>query len=937
MRTGADAAVTAADFRGRGAEISHVYSHALSGFAARVGPDLAEQIRGDGRVQRVERDGPVRASGTQTNPTWGLDRVDQPSRPLDSSYTYDHTGSGVTVYVIDTGVRATHVDLAGRVAPGYTAINDGYGTSDCNGHGTHVAGTAAGTTYGAAKAVTIVPVRVLDCTGAGTMSGVIAGVDWVTSHHTSGAPAAANMSLGGGANSSLDTAVRNSISDGVTYTVAAGNENVDACTTSPARVAEALTVAASTSTDARASYSNWGSCVDLFAPGSSVTSASHSSDTATATMSGTSSAAPHTAGTAALYLSASPTATPGTVSSAIINGATTNVITDTAGSPDRLAYSRLTPTATTAAPTLTSVDGQTTSPAAGSDATPAIVVSGVEGGHTVRILDDGAVVGTKIVPGGATSVTFNAAATDTEVLLEGHGSHPLTATATDPAGNPSAASAAFDYTLTTTFPAPDPPTITTVDGRSTSPAAGTDPTPTIVVSGVQAGHTVSVLDATVVRGTKVVPSGATSVTFNAAPADSEVVLAGDGAHSLTATATNTSGSTSAPSAVFEYALTTTFPGELHSLVPARVLDTRDGTGGFSAPVGRAATISPTVVGKGGVPAAGVSAVVLNVTVTQPSMASYLTVFPSGTVRPDTANLTFVAGQTVPNLVVASVGADGKVSVYNHAGSSHVIFDVLGWFSDASGPAGGRFNPLAAARILDTRTGTGGFSAPVGAGATIAPTVAGRGGIPSGASAVVLNVSVTQPTAASYLTVFPTGAARPNTANLTFVAGQTATNLVVAKVGTDGKVSVYNFAGSSHVIFDVVGWFSTTDRNDPGARYSPLRPSRILDTRTGTGGFNAPVGAGATISPKVTGVGGIPATGVSTVVLNVSATQPTSPSYLTVFPAGAARPNTANLTFGAGQTVTNLVMAKVGADGKVSVYNHAGTSHVTFDVVGWYGP
>jgi len=230
----------------------------------------------------------------------------------------------VTVYVIDSGVRATHVEFAGRVAPGYTAINDGNGTSDCNGHGTHVAGTVAGTTYGAAKAVTVVPVRVLDCTGSGTMSGVIAGVDWVTSQHTAGAPAVANMSLGGGANSSLDTAMRNSITDGVTYTVAAGNENVDACTSSPARVAEALTIAASTSTDARASYSNWGSCIDLFAPGSSISSAYHSTDTATATMSGTSMAAPHAAGIAALYLSGSPSASPGTVSTAIINGATTN-------------------------------------------------------------------------------------------------------------------------------------------------------------------------------------------------------------------------------------------------------------------------------------------------------------------------------------------------------------------------------------------------------------------------------------------------------------------------------------------------------------------------------------------------------------------------------------------------------------------------------------
>ncbi|MCA1708870.1 MAG: S8 family peptidase, partial [Actinobacteria bacterium] len=350
LRPGTDAFATAAEWRGRGAEISHVYSHALSGFAGQLGPELAEQLVGDGRVERIERDGPVQISGTQGSPTWGLDRIDQRSRPLDNSYTYDNSGAGVVVYIIDTGVRATHAEFAGRVESGYTVIGDGYGTSDCNGHGTHVAGTVAGTTYGTAKAVTVVPVRVLDCEGRGTMSGVLAGVDWVTAHHTAGLPAVANMSLVGGANSSLDSAVRNSITDGIVYSVAAGNDNIDACTQSPARVAEALTAAASTSTDVRASFSNWGSCVDMFAPGSAITSAYNSADDATATMSGTSMAAPHLTGLAALYLSAYPSASPGTVSSAIVTSATADVISDTAGSPNRLAYSRLGPTNTSPAP-----------------------------------------------------------------------------------------------------------------------------------------------------------------------------------------------------------------------------------------------------------------------------------------------------------------------------------------------------------------------------------------------------------------------------------------------------------------------------------------------------------------------------------------------------------------------------------------------------------
>ena len=327
--------------RARGGRVDRDYGHALKGYAASLPAAALAEVRSDPDVAYVEADRVVWATATQASAPWGLDRINQSSLPLSGSYSYTLAGTGVKAYIIDSGIRFSHGQFAGRAVSGYDAI-DGGPADDCNGHGTHVAGSVGAATYGVAKQVSLVGVRVLDCAGSGSTSGVIAGIDWVTANHGAGQPAVANMSLGGGASSALDTAVQNSISDGVSYAVAAGNENADACLSSPARAANALTVPSTASSDARSSFSNWGTCVDLFAPGSSIVSSWYTSDTATAALSGTSMATPHVAGVAAMYLQGNPTASPATVASAVKDSATTDKVTSAGtGSPNRLLYSLL--------------------------------------------------------------------------------------------------------------------------------------------------------------------------------------------------------------------------------------------------------------------------------------------------------------------------------------------------------------------------------------------------------------------------------------------------------------------------------------------------------------------------------------------------------------------------------------------------------------------
>ena len=387
------------------------------------------------------------------------------------------------------------------------------------------------------------------------------------------------------------------------------------------------------------------------------------------------------------------------------------------------------------------------------------------------------------------------------------------------------------------------------------------------------------------------------------------------------------------------------PGSTYfPLSPARVLDTRDGTGtgGVIATLGAGASIDVPVTNRLGVPASNVTAVALNVVATNAAGApSFLTVWPTGQNRPLASNLNFQPGVSVPNLVIARVGVDGKVSLFNNLGTVNVAADVQGYFlGDATGST---YVPLVPARVLDTRTGTGAATAPVGPGGIIEVKVTDAGGVPAaGGTAVALNVTATNVSGSeSFLTVWPAGSSRPVASNLNFIQRQTVPNLVIARVGVDGKVLIYNNVGTVDVIADTQGYFAapvTPPATPPGSQYFPANPARILDTRNGTGvpgGATGQLGTGGTLELQVTGAGGVP-NNATAVVLNVTATDSPGPdSFLTAYPTGAARPFASNLNFTAGQTIPNLVIARIGAGGKVTIYNNLGSTFVVGDVQGWF--
>jgi len=419
-----------------GGQVRTTWQHALNGFHASLTAAQARRIAADPRVDFVQADLPVKATGTQPNPpSWGLDRVDQQNLPLDSSYTYPNGAGNVTAYVIDTGIKITHQDFGGRASWGTNTVDSN--NTDCHGHGTHVAGTVGGTRYGVAKEVKLVAVKVLNCQGSGTSAGVVNGVNWVARNAVK--PAVANMSLGGSADTATDTAVRNLVAAGVTTAVASGNDNQNACNYSPARVREAISTNASTRTDGRASFSNWGTCTDIFAPGQDITSTWHTSDSATNTISGTSMASPHVAGAAAIYVSANPSATPAQVETALVNAATSGKISNPGtGSPNKLLHVTGPPVTN---PTVTNPGSQN-----GAVGTPASLQLSATGGTApYTFTATGLPPGLTISPSGQVSGTPTTA-----------GTYTVTVTVTDSASR--TGTATFTWTIKGSSDGCDPAT-----------------------------------------------------------------------------------------------------------------------------------------------------------------------------------------------------------------------------------------------------------------------------------------------------------------------------------------------------------------------------------------------------------------------------------------------------------------------------------------------
>ena len=716
-----------------GASVEHTYRSVFPGAAMRLSVEAADALRRDPKVLSVEPDQVISLDSTQTGAPWGLDRSDQQSLPLSGSYTYGGTGAGVTAYIVDSGIRASHVDFGGRVRSGFTAVDDGYGTTGCQGHGTHVAGSVGGSTYGMAKQVSLVAVRVFPCAGDGSTSDLLAGLDWIVADHLPGTAAVANLSLGyPGVVSSVDAAVEVLIADGVTVVVAAGNDGIDACGVSPARVPGAVTVGATDSTDFSPDWSNYSSCLDLFAPGVSIVSSWNTSNTATAVGQGTSMAAPHVAGAAAILLGANPTLTPAGVSAALVAAATTGVVTNGgSGSPNRLLFSgavapvkpgndvftaatgfsltgintqrgsnvsataELGEPAHASSPNGSSVWWKFTAPASGTMtlSTPGssfdTLLAVYTGGSVNSLIE---VAANDDIVGGTTSevsfpvmpgVTYRVAVDGYNAAMGTIALFHTWAPDTPPVG--------VLFTALTPARILDSRAATTVGPYSSAWGAGVQRVvPVAGVGGVPADAVSVVLNVTVTGTTAgsyltVWPAGegrpnASSLNWSSGATRANAVTVKLGTAGVLSVF-NAAGNAHVVIDVAGYFKTGSGKA-FYPLEPTRILDSRPSSqvGVYATAWAAGATRAVSVAGSlGGFPATGTS-VVLNVTVTDTTASSYLTVWATGQARPTTSSLNWSAGATIPNAVTAKLGVGGAISMVNAVGSANIVVDVAGYYA-----------------------------------------------------------------------------------------------------------------------------------------------------------------------------------------------------------------------------------------------------------------
>ena len=747
-------------------------------------------------VSSIQRDQVITLATTESKAPWAIDELDSPTAAMDGSYTYPNDGSGVTVYVLDTGIQRTHNQFANaKIAAGYDFIDNDTDPSDCEGHGTAIASLVAGSTLGAAKGVTIVPLRVMDCAGNGTSTSVIRAAQWIAANHVPGSPAVANLSLGGPGsllgNSAQEAALQSLINSGVSIVVSAGNSAANACSYDPASLPDAITVAATDKAHAEASFSNYGSCVDLYAPGVDVDVAWIGANSTYMVASGTSASAPLTSAAVALILHDHPTFTPAQVRAELMAQAIT---------------------------------GRVTGP----------------GGIAARSVNKLLHVGTATIAGTVPTIT----------------------------GTP------FVGATLTTSPhwSPTPSTLT-YQWKRNDVAISAATKSTYVVTSADAGQTLTVAVAGSTPGYYDV--SATSVSVKAS--------------------------------------TTPVPGMLVTLTPSRLVDTRAGLGA-TGPVLNGQTVKIPVAGVGNI-MASTSAVLINLTVTDATSSGYVTAYASGGAKPATSNENFTAGRTIANLALVPVGADGAIAltVSSLGGSVSLVVDVQSYVAGGTVSDAGAVVPVTPSRLWDTRQ-----HAVVGSNQALDVQVTGVAGVPVGATAVFLNVTVADPRGAGYLTAFPAGEAKPATSNLNFVPGLTVPNMALVKVGANGSISILDgSSGTAQIVVDIEGYVTAGTPTTLGA-VVPVSPVRVVDTRIALGA-TGPVAASSGVAVTINGP-----TGTTGVFMNLTVTDTRTNGWVAAYPTQASLPLVSNLNFIAGQTVPNL--ATVGlASSRATLYNGSGAT------------